>query len=1145
MQLIASYRAPSFMKCRRVYLLRMVPLTVLLSLCCLLAGAAGRSQKVTLYENNASLEKVMKKISRQTGYTFLYDPQLLQKSVPVTVHLKDASLEKALSFCFKDQPLSYKIFDLTIVINEKVQAQSVSLTSRKMAATPAITITGRVTNSAGEPLEGISVMVKGTSSGTTTNSAGSYSINAPADATLVFSNIGYATREVAVENKTSIDIILEENASNLNQVVVVGYGTQKRMDLTGSVGSVSAKDISDLSVTRVDQALSGKVAGVQVKSVSGQPGSAPQIRIRGIGSISAGTDPLYVVDGFPTDNIQTLNPNDIESIDILKDASATAIYGSRGANGVVIINTRRGSANTSIINVEASYGWQSVDRIPETMTAKELAQYAVDGLRNKNLDAGKDVSGDPGTWQFPVQPIPLAILNGTDKTDNNMTRQLLRTAPIAQYAASAYGGNERMRYGLSGEYLDQEGVVIGSDFKRYSLRANLDAKLTKRLSVKLNLNPSFTQSNIMDESTSALYTNYISESPINHAQLWPSYLPARTADGDYYQYSSAVASPSWNPLAWVENVINRQRAIRLLGNISAEYKITDDLNVNVLLGTTMSNIRAMRFEPSLPALAADGDFVPNIATGTDNTAMDVNWLTEYTANYHKTIAKHNISALAGFTAQKDHLESNFLTSNRYPNNLVPTLSAVGGILTDGSADITEWSLISYLVRLNYNYDSRYYITASLRTDGSSRFGSERKYGLFPSVALAWRISDEQFLKDVSFLSELKLRTSYGETGNNNIGNYQQYATINYDRYVLNNAAVTGFSPAQLSNPLLTWETQRAFNVGFDASLFNRRVNVTLDYFKSKNTNLLLNVNIPAITGFSNTLKNIGEVQNTGVEFTVSTINVRTGNFQWSTDLNVSTYKNRVNKLGPGGDPIYAAANVTMVGKPIGMFYGFLTNGVYLSQADVDKSPIFGEGTAVASHPGDMKYIDVNGDGKIDNNDQTIMGSPYPDFYYGMTNRISYKQLSLSVSLQGTQGNQILNMSAIGQMNTRGNRVNQLASHRNYWKSETDPGDKKTPRPNDAVTGNNRGISQRYLDTGSFLRFTNMTFAYTFSNNLASKMGLKSGRVFVNATNAITISKNVVSFNPDVSNSGSPLNPGVDFNDYPLPRSFVLGVNIGL
>ncbi len=1146
MQLTASCRSFSSGKRRRIPLLPGLPFTAILLFFGLFAGARGVTQKVTLSESNASLEKVIEKISKQTGYTFLYEPKLLEKSIPVTLSVKEATLEQVLSLCFKNQPLSYKIFDLTIVINEKTGRDGGDTRENKKEADIPVAgpVTGKVTNAQGEPLAGISVMVKGTSQGVTTDGNGSFSINAPTGATLVFSYVGYTSREVPVGNRSIFNIILEENNSSLNQVVVVGYGTQKRKDLTGSVGTVSGKDIADLSVTRVDQALSGKVAGVQVKSVSGQPGSAPQIRIRGIGSISAGTDPLYVVDGFPTDNIQTLNPSDIESLDILKDASATAIYGSRGANGVVIINTKHGSATSSVVNIETSYGLQSITRIPQLMNSKQLAQDALDGFRNANTDGGHDVSGDPTTWSSPVPPVVMNILNGSDKTDSRMTKALMRTAGISQTTLSAYGGSEKVRYGLSGEFLNQDGIVRNTDFSRYSFRANVDAKLSKRLSVKANLNPSYTKGNVMDESSPTDYTYYISASPINMAQLWPTFLPIKTATGDYYQYSSTVSSPEANPLAYVQNVTNKRTTIGVLGNVSAEYKITDDLSLNVLFGSTLQNIHHMRFVPSLAALSNTGDFVPNIANGTDSTALDVNWLTEYTANYHKTISKHNIAALAGYTVQKDRVESNWLTSNQYPNNLVPTLSATSGLLTGGSSDVSEWSLISYLFRVNYNYDSKYYITASIRTDGSSRFGEANKYGWFPSVALAYRISDEKFLKSVSWLSELKLRGSYGQTGNNNIGNYQQYATINYNRYVLNNAASSGFSPALLANPSLTWEKQKATNFGLDASFFQRRVSITADYFESRNTDLLLNVNIPVITGFYTALKNIGEVQNKGFEISVNTVNVKGKDFQWTTAINFSQYRNKVNKLGPSGNPIYSYSNVTMVGQPIGMFYGFLTNGVYRNADDVTKNPIFGAGTAAVSHPGDVKFVDVNHDGKIDNNDQTIMGNPYPKFYYGMTNNLSYKQFTLSFTLQGTYGNQVLNMAAVGQENTRGSRVSQLATQLNYWKSESDPGDGKTPRPNNSPTGNNRAISDRFLDRGSFMRVNNITLAYVLPAEMMERIKLKSGRIFVNATNAITVSKNVVSFNPDVSNSGNPLNPGVDFNDYPLPKTFVLGVSLG-
>ncbi|MEO5891669.1 MAG: TonB-dependent receptor [Ferruginibacter sp.] len=1126
-------------------LLIMKLMAILLMAGALQVSASGYGQKITLSVTNTPLQKVFSEIEKQTGYYFAYTSELLKASVPVSLTVHDATLNDVLDKLLKNQPLSYTITDKVISVRQLTTTAVHFLGSVVAAPAPANIITGTVTNGKGEPLPGVSVVVKGSAGGTATDRQGEYAIDVPHGATIQFSYVGFVTKEVLAGSQATINIVLEEQLSNMDQVVVVGYGTQKKKDLTGSIGTVSAGDIGELAVVRPDQALAGKVAGVQAKIVSGQPGAAAQIRIRGIGSISAGADPLYVVDGFPIDNIQSISPADIETMDILKDAAATAIYGSRGANGVVIINTKRGKVGPPVVNIDASYGLQSITRIVKTMNAKQLSQYAVDALRNKNLDAGEDVSGDPSTWTYPVQPIPLAVLAGTNTTDNQMIKQLLRTAPVRHFSASASGGTENIKYAISTEYLNQDGIIKNSDFTRYSIRANVDAKLTKRLTVKMSLSPTYSQSNLTDESTSASYNAYISESPINRAQLWPTNFPAKNPDGSYYQYESSAASPAWNPLAWIENVTNKQKAMRLLGNISAEYKITDGLLFKALVGATMYNTKAMRFEPSLVALGGDGDGAPNIAVGTDNSVTEVNWLTEYTLNYNKLVGKHAFSSVAGYTAQKDRFESSFLTSNLYPNNLVQTLSAVGGRLTGGSADISEWSLISYLLRVNYNYDSKYYITASIRSDGSSRFGSASKYGQFPSVALAWRVSQEKFLKGASFLNELKLRVSYGQTGNNNIGNYQQYATINYNRYVIGGTAATGYSPAQLSNPLLTWEKQKAFNVGADISVLDKRVNVTVDYFKSRNTDLLLNVNIPVITGFYNTLKNIGEVQNTGLEFSVNTVNIRTKDFQWSTDLNISTYRNKVVKLGPGGDPIYSASNITEVGQPIGMFYGFLTNGVYLSQADVDKSPIFGEGTSVASRPGDVKYIDVNGDGKIDNSDQTVMGNPYPKVNYGMTNHLSWKAFTFSTTLQGAQGGKILNMSAIGQENTRGNRVSQLASQLNYWKSEAEPGDGKTPRPNDAVKGNNRAVSQRYLDNASFLRITNIYLACSLPQTIASRLSFSSIRVYASASNAFTFTKNTSSFNPDVSNSGNPLNPGVDFNDYPLPKTFLLGINIGL
>ena len=1010
-------------------------------------------------------------------------------------------------------------------------------------------VKGIVTDNSGSPLPGVSVVIRNAktnfTAGTSTDTSGLFTfsrVSSGGPYSFTFSAIGFETQTLSGYNikdniTLSLAMKMKQTVANLDQVVVVGYGTSKRKDLTGSVVSVGNKDIKDLAVTRIDQALLGKVAGVQVKPVSGEPGVSTQIRVRGIGSISAGAGPLYVIDGFPTGSIETLNPNDIETLDILKDASATAIYGSRGSNGVIIINTKRGKTGKPTITFDTYTGWQKIAKQPKFMTAMEQSKYYYDGIRNRNIDEGRDVSGPYTTWFRKVPQEVIDVLEGRNTYDVNALDVVLRTAPQQQYQLTASGGSENVKYALSGEYFNQQGIVINNDFKRYSLRANIDAQLSKRFTLKINLNPTFTDSRNVQAAGAGTGPN---DGIIAQAVIVNSWYPLIDSLGNYFAFSGlAGSSNATNPLALAMEVKARQKGIRLLGSVNAEYKILDELKLNILFGANLMSSRGRRFRPQLPA------FFNDPAIGSDNSNMVTNWLTEYTLNYNKVFGSHSLSGLIGFTSQKENFESNFVTSNKYPNNLVSYLSAVSGQITDGSSDEYKWSLISYLARFNYNYKSKYYATASIRTDGSSRFGSQNKYGVFPSVALAWRISEENLLKRVKFLSELKLRTSYGETGNNNIGNYDQYATINYERYTFGGAAVGASALARLANPSLTWEKQKQVNIGFDVAFFKKRIGITIDRFLSRNTDLLLNVNVPDITGFSTALKNIGEVKNSGWEFAINTVNLK-NKFEWTTDFNLSTYKNEVLKLGPEGDPIYSGGNVTMIGQPIGMFYGLITNGVFKNQAELNNGPVFSPGSSVRSRVGDTRFLDISGpngkpDGIIDSRDQTIMGSPYPDFYYGMTNHFSYQNLSLSISLQGSKGNKILSISRLGTLNTRG-RVKQLASSNAYWKSEQDPGNGQVPRPNDAPTGNNREPwNSRYLDDGTYLRINNITLSYLLPAHFSQKIKINSLRFYIGATNPFLFTKNE-SFNPDVSNSDNPLTPGIDNNNYPLTKSLVLGLN---
>ena len=1011
-----------------------------------------------------------------------------------------------------------------------------------------ISVQGTVADEKGEVLPGVSILLKGTQKGTTTDADGHYKLDVPnAAATLIFSFVGYTSQEVVVGNRTSLNVTLTADDKTLNEVVVIGYGAIQKKDLTGSIASVGSKSIQELAVPRVDQALMGKVAGVQVKPVSGEPGAAPQIRIRGVGSISAGGGPLYVVDGFPISSIQSLNPNDVETIDVLKDASATAIYGSRGSNGVVIINTKRGKSGKAVINFNYQLGFQRIAKRPVYQTGLEEAQHYLDGVRNRNLDEGNDVSGDPLKWKSPVPQTILDVLSGKNTTNEDPLDAILRTAPQQQYQLSATGGSENIRYALSGEFFNQDGIILNSNFKRYSFRANIDAKLTPKLSVKVNFNPTYTDKTNVGGAGAEDLTSYsdITNNPLYNAIVIPTYQSLFNPDGSYYPFGNGLDAvvTSKNPLALAKEVKGRQQGVGFLGNTFLEYAIRNDLKVNVMLGINLMNIKGSYFRPQLPA------FLNELASGTDNASLRLNWITETTLNYTKSLGKHNFTGLLGYTTQRETFESNTLTSNKYPNNLVPTLSAVSNILTAGSSNVAEWSLLSYLGRINYNYNSKYYATASIRTDGSSRFGSENKYGLFPSLALAWRISDEAFLKDIRQLNELKLRVSYGKTGNNNIGNYDQLATINYEKYVLGNTGIGGYSASRLGNSNLTWEKQEQVNAGIDVSFLNNRIALSVDHFRSRNTDLLLNVNVPDITGFNTALKNIGEVKNTGWEFALNTVNVE-GKLRWQTSLNFSMYKNQVTRLGPSGDPIISpqGGNITMIGQPVGMFYGWLTNGIFQTKADLDKGPLWNPGGRDASRVGDVRFVDISGpngvpDGIINSFDRTIMGSPYPDFYYGMTNNFSYKNFTLSVSLQGVQGNSVLALSREQSANDRA-RFRQYAIMNNYWKSESDPGNGYSVRPNDVPTGNFRGTySQRWLDDGSYLRINNIAFGYALPDNIARKLTFSTIRLSFTANNPFLFTK-YIGFNPDVSRPDSPLAPGVERYDYPTAKSMIFGINLG-
>ena len=1127
---IGSVNIPGMEKLFRI--MKLTSFFLLISVVSVLAGKTySQTKLLTLNFENTTVKEVLSKIEEQSEFYFMYSEKIVDVSREVSVNIENQKIERVLNTLFTGTDVDYTVKDRIIVLTTP------EVISREvLAGFQQKTVSGTVTDEAGQPLPGVSVVIKGTSNGTVTNVDGAYTLtNIPEESTLIFSFIGMLSQEIVVMDQSSINVKMSAITFGIEEVVAVGYGTLKRSDITGSVSSVSSNDIKDLNVTRADQALLGKASGVQVKSVSGEPGSGTQIRIRGVSSITANVDPLYVIDGFPTYNIQSVNPNDIETIDILKDASATAIYGSRGANGVILITTKRGKIGEPIINFDSYFGVQMVEKTPKMKNAQEQAEWFLVAMENRNLDAGSNTTGDPTKWRFPVPQNIIDVLEGRNTKDEDALDAIFTTAFQQSYQLGVKGGSENIKYALNGEYLDQDGVVVNSNFKRYSLRSNLDLQLSKKAALKVEMNPFLTQQRTLPVTGEGccLGSNIVAAATQIH-----NFYPVLDENGEYFNYNGLPdLAGVYNPLAVAKETQTDLKRYGFNGNIHVDYSITNDLKFKMLLGTSLNGSKGMRFRPDLEVFFGE----PPI--GRDEASLQYNWILENILDYQKVIGMHNLSAIAGYTAQKDNMSINYMESNLYANSLVPTLNAASGI-SAGSSYIYEWSLQSYLTRFNYVYNDKYFITASLRADGSSRFGEDNKFAFFPSGALAWRISNENFLQNIDFLSDLKLRTSFGISGNNNIGNYEHYATVNFVNYVFGNIKTGGIAPSNFANPSLTWEQLKQYNLGLDFGFFKNRLSFNADYFYSINSDLLLNVNIPGITGFTNALQNIGEVKNQGFEITVKSRNIE-GKFTWTTDFNISTYKNEVLQLGPENDPIYSGNNVTMVGKPIGMFYGFLTDGVFMNQAELDAGPIYNPGKTDRSRVGDIRYVDISGpngepDGIIDNNDNTIMGNPYPDFFYGMSNQFSYQNFGLTVNLQGSQGNDVLCVTRDAGNSGRP-RVRGYAFSNNYFKSPEDPGDGKTPRPNDAPTGGPRRPNQAWVDNGSFLRITNISLSYLLPEKIANNLSLGSLRFYVTANNLFLFTK-YYSFNPDVSFRGDPLRPGNEANDYPLSKGFDFGIN---
>ncbi len=1017
------------------------------------------------------------------------------------------------------------------------------------------TINGTVTDSKGSPLSGVTILIKGSNNGTSSDESGHFSINAPGNGVLLVSNVGYVSQEIPLNNRTSINIVLVAANAELNEVVVIGYGTAKRKDLTGAVTSISSERLVDKPVGNLGQALQNKVAGVQViQNGAGVPGGQPMIRIRGTNSINSSNDPLFVVDGIVgvSNPLSTLNPQDIASLDVLKDASATAIYGARGANGVIIITTKRGTIGKPQFDYNGSVSVGNLQRHLYTLTAPELMYVYMQAMANGNkygkINAGKDFRPSGSGQSFSEMPWLFEKVSGKDsyivplqgkdgsyyapiyKTD--WESLIYRTSISTDHTVDMRGGNENAKYSVSLGYSDQNGLMKESYFRRYTGRLTSDIKILDWLNVSTTLG--FAKSKATDDGNITRST----------AEVW-SILPVKYPNdpslgsyaGRWGTNGDFNVGEQWYNILYRRNKEYGDRNVgQATGSLTATASITKDLTFKSDFSIDYNQYKNNNYYGQLYGHTGDARIT------NDNTFY---WQNENYFNYNKEIGTdHNISAVLGLSWSQFTNNHSYMRNTTFLSDFYGWSNIAAGAATRPEVQSGDGlsALNSYFGRINYSYKGKYLLTVTVREDGSSKFGANNKYGFFPSAGVAWRISQEEFMQNVSVVSNLKLRGSWGRTGNQEIGSYVTQSYISTANVILNGASNTGLYPSSVGNPDLKWETTDQYDAGLEFGLLNNRINVDFDYYHKLTSNMLLDVNLPYSTSAGTVKQNYGKVQNEGFEVTLNTRNIESHNFQWGTALTVTHNVNKVVQLGPTGAPIYSqtgAGNGTsalIIGKPIGSFFGLTRLGVYGT-----------EETSLAAryglHPGDLKFLDRNNDGKIDLlTDGGVIGNAFPHWIIGFNNTFRYKDFDASLDLQIVQGvnKAFVHESAEDRQLVSGG----LNSTLDAWRPDHQNTQVAQMRP-----GNGGAYYQSYPDThmmydASFIRGSNATIGYSFSNNVTKQLGFSRFRVYLSAQNFFLRTK-VAGYDPEGSSLDKQiaLVPNTDKYQYPVPAVYSFGVNV--
>jgi TonB-linked SusC/RagA family outer membrane protein len=1156
------------------FILTMKLIILILTLNLLQVHASSYAQQVSINVKNATVKEVLSQMTKQTGYNFICDANIIKPTNTITISLYNVALKKALDQCFNKQAVDI-IFgtDNTILIKQKKQIITIPTVQ-------VINITGKVVDNHGQPIPGVSIKVKGTAVGAMTDTNGAFSLKVPdAKSVLVFSFVGYVNQEVEVGNNTTFTITLTEQSQTLSDLVVVGYGKQSRATVTASITRVDGQSIANQPVSTAGEALAGLAAGVQIQSDQGaKPGAAPTVRIRGVSSLSSSNDPLYVVDGYPLQNpgnFTLINPSDIESIEVLKDAASAAIYGSRAANGVVLVTTKRGKAGKTTFGVSAYSGIQTVDRYIDVLSKDQYVQQVKDLSRIKGLQYPSILDGD-------ISGLP----------DVDWQKEIFRSAPIRNLELSASGGSEKVRYNVSAGMFKQKGVLVGTDYSRYTTRVNLDADIVKNVKFGFSISPSYAEQFRQPSSGQAsgaganpndfiagvpgLVASLNLPSPLNQALTFQPIVPVYRANGDFAQpydrelgYNlspTAVFSASnfYNPVSILSQSINRSRAFRTLSSAFLEYNPIPALKIKSYIGATLENEQVHGYIPgtmaysSAPTAAASNPQLAGIFAS-DNVRNSFDWVWENTATYDKQVGKHHFNVLGLFSAQKYDSQINYTAG--LPGTFVTTTvqSPLASPNTVGTEAFDANTFLSYAGRFTYDYDRKYLFTAAVRQDASSRFGPNNRYAIFPSFSMGWRLAEETFLKEKLAklsINELKLRGGYGRTGNANIGSFTYVNAIALNRnYASGNNRVFGTQQTGFANPDLTWEKNDQTSIGTDIGFMQNKIALTFDYFIRNSNGMLLNKALPLVVGYATSSQpnvgtsyqaNLGKLQNKGFEFTAST-NFKIGEVAWNTNANFSTYKTKVLDLGgPKALPAVQAINgwnnvyQVQVGQPLGIMYGYQIAGVFRNADDLANNPKVVSGNNI----GDLMIKDQNGDNKIDVNDMTALGHGLPDFTYGLTNTFQYRNFDLSILMQGVQGVNIINGNN-RQTLTGNHNQNSLSKYfNNYFDPAYPARDVLYPSPISTASLPGPALSSLSVENGSYLRVRNITLGYRLSDNLLNRLFVKSARIYVTAQNPFLITK-YTGYNPEANIMGSdPTTPGVDQGTYPTARTIILGINFG-